>query len=309
MADIFPFLSQTIFPLIIFVIMFGMGLALGLADFRAILSSPRAVLVGLSAQMLLLPLIAIGLAFVLPIGPEVAVGLIILAASPGGVTSNAITLAARADVALAVSLTALSTLLVAITLPLWIGFALHRFMGDMRTVDMPMGQTAMTLGLLTIVPVVLGMMVRAVAPALASRGVEIGRRLSVVLILFMCLTTTGFNWHHLAGWRVLLESFGVCLALMLLAMVASHALARAARLGPLQRLTIVIEVGVHNLAIALIASVTLIDMPAIARLPLAYGLLMITIPWLFIRWERARQGRAEAGNAASSCLADTPSII
>jgi len=304
-AEIFPFLSQTVFPTIIFVIMFGMGLALGLSDFRAILSSPRAVLVGLSAQMLLLPLIAIILAFVLPVGPEVAVGLIILAASPGGVTSNAITLAVRADVALAVSLTALSTLLVAVTLPLWTSFALHQFMGDMRAVAMPVGQTAMTLGLLTLLPVMLGMAVRGLAPALAARGVEIGRRLSVLLILFMCLTTTGFNWHHLAGWRVLVESFGVCLALMLLAMIASSMLARAARLAPLQRLTIVIEVGVHNLAIALLASVTLIDMPAIARLPLAYGLLMISIPWLFVRWERRRGAR----DRIETARADAPATI
>jgi len=306
-ADVFPFLSQTIFPAIIFVIMFGMGLALGLADFRAILSAPRAVLVGLSAQMLLLPLIAIGLAFALPIGPEVAVGLIILAASPGGVTSNAITLAARADVALAVSLTALSTLLVAVTLPLWASFALHQFLGDARAVAMPVGQTAATLGLLTILPVMLGMAVRAVAPAIAARGVEIGRRLSVVLILFMCLTTTGFNWHHLAGWGIFLESFGICLALMLLAMGASYALARMARLGSLQVLTIVIEVGVHNLAIALLASVTLVDMPGIARLPLVYGLLMISIPWLFIRWERRRQARE--GDSSAQAAATAPSAI
>ena len=291
MADLFPFLSGTVFPLIIFVIMFGMGLALGVADFRAILSSPRAVLVGLSSQMLLLPLIAISLSVALPIGPEVAVGLIILAASPGGVTSNAITLAARADVALAVSLTALSTLLVAFTLPLWTSFALDYFLGELQRVDMPLGEMAVTLGALTILPVALGMAVRACRPGFASRGVDTMRWLSVLLILFMCLSTTGFNWRHLADWHVLLESFGVCLTLMLLAMAGAYTLARLARLPAVQVLTIVIEVGVHNLAIALLASVTIVESPAMARLPLAYGLLMITVPWFFIRWERRRQVR------------------
>ncbi|RJF96404.1 bile acid:sodium symporter family protein [Sphingomonas cavernae] len=294
MAGIFPFLSQTVFPIIIFAIMFGMGLALGADDFRAILARPRAVIVGLSAQMLLLPLIALGLAFALPIAPEVAVGLIILAASPGGVTSNAITLAARADVALAVSLTALSTLFVAFTLPLWTHFALDQFLGSTREVGMPLGQTAITLGALTILPVALGMGVRARWPEMAARGVEAARPISVLGIVFMCLSTTAFNWHHLAGWRVFGESFGICLALMLLAMMGAWLLATIARLPAIQTLTIVIEVGVHNLAIALLASVTLVEMPAIARLPLAYGLLMISVPWLYIRWERRRQARGAA---------------
>jgi bile acid:Na+ symporter, BASS family len=296
---VFHFLSSTVFPVIIFLIMLVMGLALSRADFAAIVRSPKAVLVGLAGQILLLPLIALALASVLPVAPEAAVGLIVLAASPGGVTSNAITLAARADVALAVSLTALSTLLVAVTLPFWSSFALAEFMGGRSGLAMSPVDSAITLGLLTVLPVGLGMALRAVWPGFAVRAVAIGRYVSVALIIFMCVTTTLFNWRYLAGWSVIVESFGLCLALMLLAMGAAYAMARVARLPSVQVLTIVIEVGVHNLAIALLASVSLVELPSIARLPLAYGLLMISIPWLFIRWERRRQARAEQPGAAA----------
>lgn len=296
---IFSFLSSTVFPAIIFLIMLVMGLALGRADFASILRAPKAVLVGLTGQIVLLPLIALALAWTLPIGPEAAVGLVILAASPGGVTSNAITLAARADVALAVSLTALSTLLVAATLPFWASFAVAEFMGGRAGPAMAPVDSAVTLGLLTVLPVGLGMAARAAWPGFAARAVALGRYVSVALIVFMCVSTTLFNWRYLAGWNVIAESFGLCLALMLLAMSAAYAMARLARLPSVQVLTIVIEVGVHNLAIALLASVSLVEMPSIARLPLAYGLLMISIPWLFIRWERRRQARV-AGRASAA---------
>ncbi|WCL53322.1 bile acid:sodium symporter family protein [Gimibacter soli] len=290
MSGLFPFLSGYVFPSIIFFIMMAMGLTLGLEDFRAIMKSPKAALVGFGAQMLVLPLLAFGFVFLLPVSPEMAVGLVALAASPGGVTSNAISLAVRADIALAVSLTALSTLFVAFTLPLWTGFAIRQFLGGEASISMPVGETMVTLGLLTILPVILGMLARARWPKLTDRIAPYGRRFSVLGIVFMCATTTGFNWQYLSDPAILAEAFGVSAALMFCSTAAAYVLSRAARLSEKQLLTVIIEVGVQNLAVAILAAVTIVHSPAMARLPLAYGLLMITLPWLFVRWVRRRAG-------------------
>lgn len=290
----FTLLTQYGFPAIVFVIMLGMGLALEIRSFATLLSEPRAVLLGLAAQMLLLPAVAVGLAMALPLDPTVAVGLIILAACPGGVTSNAISLAARADIALSVSLTAISSLLVAVTLPLWAIFATTMFLGEGRSINLPFLQTATTLASLTLLPVILGMVIRRFSPGLALPLVEKFRFIAVALILFMCLATVGFNFQHLRGWAVFGESLAACLALMGVTMTAGYVLARQAALAVAQRLSIVIEVGVQNNAVALLAAITLLGDPAIARLPLVYGLLMISLPWVFIAWERRRAGVAPA---------------
>lgn len=284
----FGFFTGFAFPVTVFIIMVGMGLALTGADFRLLGRAPRAVLVGLSAQLILLPLLALALASLLPVDPLVKAGLMLMAAAPGGVTSNAITLAARADVALAVALTALSSLLVCITLPFWSGLALDLFLardGQMRLSPLEAG---LSLAMATVLPVMIGMAVRRFRPTLALAVLARFRVVAVGLILFMCLTTTFYNLHHFTDLTVVMENVGAAAALMLTAMVGATFYARFWRLGVQQRLTITIEVGVHNIAVALLAAFTLLGDPTVARLPLAYGLLMIIMPWFFVVAARRR---------------------
>lgn len=285
---LFGLLATYLFPTIVFAIMFGMGLSLQGRDFARVAAAPRAVFAGLTIQLLLVPLVAIGLGHLLPFGPEVAVGLVLLAACPGGATSNAISLAARADVALAVVLTAASSLFVALTLPLWTAFATDHFLHEAKSFHVPVGETMTHLLLLTVLPAGLGMVVRRLAPSLAVRALPTFRWLALVLIGLMCLLTTVFNAHYLADPRVLAESAIACFALISLAMAVGAVTARLARLDVAQTMTIVIEVGVHNLAIGLLIAVTVIGDPAITRLPLIYGLLMLVMPWLAIAWLKRR---------------------
>lgn len=278
----FSFFTDIAFPATVFTIMVGMGLALTGDDFRLLGRAPRAVLVGLTAQLLLLPLLALGLAFALPVDPLVKAGLVLMAAAPGGVTSNAITLAAKADVALAVALTSLSSLLVCITLPFWSGLALDLFLAKERRMQLSPLEAGVSLALLTVLPVLTGMAARALWPRQALCVLSRFRIVAVGLILFMCLTTTSYNLHHFTDPRVVMENVGAAAALMLSAMLGAALFARLWRLEVQQRLTIVIEVGVHNIAVALLAAFTLLGDPTVARLPLAYGLLMIVMPWFFV---------------------------
>lgn len=289
---VFGLLAKYLFPAIVFTIMFGMGLSLRGRDFARIAAAPRAVVAGLTIQLLLVPLVAIGLGHVLPFGPEVAVGLVLLAACPGGATSNAISLAARADVALAVVLTAASSLFVALTLPLWTAFATQHFLHEAKSVQVPVGETMTHLLLLTAAPAGLGMVARRLAPGAAEAALPTFRWLALILIGLMCLLTTTFNARYLADPRVLAESAVACLALISLAIGAGALAARLARLDTAQTMTIVIEVGVHNLAIGLMIAVTVIGDPAITRLPLVYGLLMLVMPWLAIAWLKRRPSAA-----------------
>lgn len=149
----------------------------------------------------------------------------------------------RSNVALAVTLTAFSTLLVAFTLPFWTSFAVAHFLGRDGGVQIPPGQIVVTLGLLTILPVMLGMAGRRIAQVTAARGVGLGRPIAAIGILFMALITTAFILKYLADPTILAESLLLCLVLILTAMALSYALTRLFRLPGVQAITIVIEVG------------------------------------------------------------------
>lgn len=290
----FATLVQYLFSGIVFVIMFGMGLSLAKADFVQIAQRPKPFALGLTVQLLLVPAAVLLLAMALPVGPDVAAGMVLLAACPGGATSNAITLAAKADIALAVGLTAASSLLVAFTFPVWTEVASSLFLGQGKSVALPFGQTVLSLAFLTLLPVLLGMAVRHFRRDFALAVLPRFRWLAIALIVLMCTITTIANARFLTDPAVLLECLAACVSLIVVAMGTGYLLSRLFRLPNAQALTIMIEVGVHNVAIGLLVSIALIGDPAIARLPLVYGLSMLVIPWLFIAWVRRRPSGAAA---------------
>ena len=280
----FQFLTQYVFPLIIFTIMFGMGLALRTADFRPVLMQPKAALLGLGGQMILLPLCGLLITNFLPMQPEIAVGLILLAASPGGVTSNAISFAAGADIALSISLTALSSLLVAFTLPLWATYAMSVYMGADAEFALPIGKSILQLALLTILPVTAGMLIRRYTKTLALGCIEFFRKFSIILICFLALSSTWYNIAHFDSLFDVLAITMQCALLMVMTMCIAYILSRFFELSSPQGMTIVIETGVQNVAITLFAAMALLQRPEVARLPLVYGILMITVPWFFVAY-------------------------
>ena len=161
--------TAVLLPLALAIVMLGMGLSLLPVDFKRITRYPKAVAVGTVCQILLLPLIGALIALVVPMQPEIAVGLIILAVCPGGPSSNLVTYLAKGDVALSVSLTAVSSVITVFTIPLFANLALQYFLGTNTEIALPIGSTMLQIFLITLLPIVVGMAIRQQFPGTARR--------------------------------------------------------------------------------------------------------------------------------------------
>ena len=239
--------------------------------------------------MVLLPLWGLLITRFLHMPPEIAVGLMLLAASPGGVTSNAISFAAKADIALSICLTAVSSVLVSFTLPLWAAYAINTHMGVDSELSLPVGKSILQLALLTILPMTIGMMLRRYAGDSVIKPVEFFRKFSIVLICFLALSTVWFNLEYFSNVLDFLTITALCVLFMLTIMCIASMMSNCFKLSTHQGVTIVIETGVQNLAITLYAVMTLLQRPEVGRLPLVYGILMITVPWFFVAYLKRNQ--------------------
>ena len=153
-------LSNLILPLAIVVIMISLGMTLTMADFRRVFTEPRQVLTGLFCQMILLPILGFVVAAIFPLPPIYAVSVILLAASPGGATSNLMVHVADGDRALSITLTAISNMLTWLSIPLLLGVALNVYGGGTEITNFPVADTMIQVAALTIVPVLIGMGIR-----------------------------------------------------------------------------------------------------------------------------------------------------
>jgi BASS family bile acid:Na+ symporter len=153
-------LKQVALPVALFAVLFGMGLSLVPEDFRRVLRHPKAKLVGLTCQLVMLPVIAFALALLFRLPGELAVGLMVLAACPGGATSNVITHLSKGDTALSVTLTAISSMVCVFTIPWIVGWSMEWFMGGSAAVQLPFWKTLGQLTAVTILPIVCGMALR-----------------------------------------------------------------------------------------------------------------------------------------------------
>ncbi|MEM9173943.1 MAG: bile acid:sodium symporter [Myxococcota bacterium] len=251
-------------------IMLSMGLALEAADFLRVLRRPRAAVLGLFGQLLLLPVVAFGLAHLLDLDPILAIGLMVLAACPGGATSNAISVMARGDAALSVSLTAVSSFVAFLTAPFVIGLALEQFQVDGRSLSIPFVESSLQIFGSTVLPVVLGMFLRDRAIWLRTR-----RRQIFNVGLTLVLTCSGIL---LLGRFTLLDSGQAALAavaLNVVMMALAWAMARALLDDEAATRSITIEVGLQNVSLALVIIVSFLDVlealaPTLFYLPCAY---------------------------------------
>lgn len=288
------FLSAVFLPLALFTIMLGMGLGLRGADFKWIVVEPKAVLVGLVAQLVILPLLGWGIAVVANLPPELAVGLMVLAACPGGPTSNLITYLARGDVALSISLTALNSLIAVITIPLIVNAASAYFGGIGATFQLPFLKTVVQIGVITIIPVALGMGLHAAKPALAA-GIE--RHVKWLSIAFLALIIAGLLIQERANVPGFFIQVGwTTLVLNLSTMALGFGLAHRLRLEEAKKTAITVEVGIQNgtLAIAVASSPLMLANPTVAIPAVVYSLLMFLSGGVFAWW-RARSALAVAG--------------
>ncbi|MDO9018572.1 MAG: bile acid:sodium symporter family protein [Deltaproteobacteria bacterium] len=273
-------LTAILLPLALGVIMLGLGLGLTPADFRRVVVYPRAVIVGLVCQMLLLPFVCFGIAKAFGLPPALAVGLMLLAASPGGATANLFSHLAKGDVALNVTLTAVNSVLSLLTLPLIVNLSLAAFMGEGRVIPLQFGKVIQVF-VIVLGPVCLGMLVRAKRPDLAARLDKPVRIVSAVFLLLVILSTVLKERANLAEF---FRQVGLAaLAFNLASLAVGYFVPRLARLPERQAIAIGMEIGIHNgtLAIAIASGPTLLNNSTMAIPPAIYSLIMFFTAALF----------------------------
>jgi len=262
-------------PPILLAMMIGMGMELSLDDFRRVLELPRAALVGLLGQMVLLPAAGLAFAHWPDFGPSIAMGIVIVTACPGGASSNLFSYLARANVALSITLTSISSALCFVTMPLWIELGLDLFLnhagGDTAPIDLPVARMILQLFVLTLLPVAIGMGVRARWPDFSTRIRTRLRRAMTLLMAIALVAIVGNEWDAVV--RDLRDASAGALVLVTGMLFASYALARAARLDETDAFTISIEVGLQNGALATTVVVALLGRPELVVFPGAYAVL------------------------------------
>ncbi len=287
------FINARVIPWVLRLVMVGLGLSLTLADFKRVIVFPKAAAIGLVAQLVGLPLAAFLLALVFGAPAAIAVGLVILAACPSGVTSNAYTFAARADVPLCVTLSAVTSVVTVFTIPLLIDLALRTFMDTSEIARLPPGNMLLNLASFTLLPLAIGMTVRRFYTRFAERAVEPIRQ--AVLYLMIGVLILGV----LSSYREILENWATAGALVitmnLATMALGYGLGKLFRLPLTQVVTITFEVGVQNLSLALAIAFTILERPDLAVAALIYAAVMPATALAFVSIAKRMLSAAPAG--------------
>ncbi len=293
MSDEFIVLvNRVVVPIGLIAIMFSMGLSLRPREFAEVARNPRAVFGGLFGQLVLLPPLAVLVAALFRLPPAMAAGLFILAICPGGITSNAITYAAKANVALAVVLTTLSSLVTVFTIPPLLNWALtHYFVaGEVPPLSVP--ATMLQLAQMTLAPILGGMLVNRLWPNAAARLTVWLRPASlVVLIAVIAFAVLASAKLVVAN---LLQAGPAAYLLNAASMALGMGIAALLRLDRNDSLTVAIEVGIHNATMATFLSLTVLKEMSLAITPTIYGIVMIANAGLLVRWLRRRAATAAA---------------
>jgi len=260
----------------LFVIMIGMGLSLTLNDFKRILKEPLAVFVGFINQIILLPVIAYVLIKILNVDPVVAVGILIISACPGGPTSNLLTLLAKGDTALSVSLTAVNSLVTIITIPFIVNFAVSEFMTEASRIDAPIGKIAGSLVVVVAVPLMIGMIIKRYKGAFADKMEKPVRYASsfvliVVIAGLVVKESANLGTYFKNAWLI-------ALALNVVTMSVGFITAKISRLSFKQAICICIESGNQNGTLAIHIAVVSLGRADFAIAAVVYSLIMFLTP-------------------------------
>lgn len=245
-----------VLPIVLALIMFGLGLSLTGADFARVARYPRAVLVALTCQLVVLPALAFGLVVVTDLAPAPAVGVMLLMAAPGGATANLLSHLFHGDVALNVTLTALNSLLAVVTLPLVTNAALIWFAPDgQAAIGLQAGKLAQVFALV-LVPVAAGMLARRVRPGLSDR---MDRPMRVVAVGFLAVVTVAALIVERGNIATYLAQVGLLIpGLCVLSLAVGYLVPKAVGVGRPQAIACAMEIGVHNSALAMTIAVSVL---------------------------------------------------
>lgn len=270
-------LITTGLPIALAIIMFGLGLSLTTDDFRRVTRSPKAVVVALVLQVLVLPLVAFGLVKIFDLDPLLAVGVMLLAASPGGTTANLFSHLFRGDVALNITLTAINSVLAAITIPIITNLAIDHFDAE-GDLGLQLGKVVQVIAIV-LIPVAVGMAVRRRSADFAARADRPVRIFSIVVLVIVSVGALLGERENLADY---MQQVGLVTGIFCLAsLTLGYGGARLLRLDKRQAIASSMEVGIHNTTVALTIALSVLDSTEVAIPSAVYSVLMYVLATAF----------------------------
>ena len=268
-------------PIILALIMLGLGLGLKLDDFLRVFKAPKDFIVGFISQLIILPLVAYLLIIIFRTPPEIAIGLMIIAAAPGGVTSNVLTKFADGDVALSISLTAVISLLSIITVPVIIFTSADLFGVTEISKNISMTGIAIKMFLVVTVPVILGMIIRKFAENFIASKVNLFNKLNILLFIIFFIAAFYEERENILSF--IMQAGVISLTLNISMMVIAYYIAKIFTSGIKQMKTIALECGLQNGTLALFVSTQIFGTDILYAIPTgAYALIMYINGFIFI---------------------------
>jgi BASS family bile acid:Na+ symporter len=284
-------------PVALGIIMLGLGLSLTLADFGRVLKQPKAVLVALLCQLVVLPALCFGLVLLFQLPPVLAVGMMMLAASPGGTTANLYSHLFRGDIALNISLTAVNSVIAVITLPVITNFAIMYF----QPFDDQLGlqwSKALEVFAIVLLPVALGMLIRRLWPKFAD-GMDRPVRIASIIILIAVI-----GGAVASNWTLLVDNIAqlalITILFCLISLGIGYLVPRLLRIGRRQAIATSFEIGIHNATLAIVIAQSVLGSMELSLPAAVYGVLMFFIAFGFGFLIRDRSQAAERTPASVS---------
>ena len=272
--------TDVILPLALAFIMFVLGLGLTGADFLRVIKQPRDFFVGAFAQIILLPIIAFILVKTWSVSPELAIGVMIIAAAPGCVTSNLLTSFAKGDVALSISLTAIISLLCVITIPFIVLTSVELLGGSNIIQDISLLSMSRDMFLIVTMPVILGMLLRRFASAVALKFEPIAKKISIILFVLVLLGAIAAERENVISYFV--QAGLITLILNVVMMIVAYYIAQFLASGTKQKKCITIECGLQNGTLAIFVATSIFDGGVYVIPAATYSLIMFATSLIFV---------------------------
>jgi len=270
-------ITDVVLPIALAFIMFSLGLGLSLNDFTRIFAKPKEFFIGFFSQLIILPIVALILVYIWPVSPEIAIGVMILAAAPGGATSNILTSFAKGDVALSISLTAVISILSVITIPLILGISLSLLGTNLANQGTSLMDIAVKMFLIVTVPVVIGMILSRILNSFES----LAKKISTVLFFLVLLGAILAERENVVSYFA--QAGLITLILNVLMMLIAFYLSKILIANASQQKAITIECGLQNGTLAIVVANAFFDGGAYLIPAATYSLIMYAtaLPYIY----------------------------
>jgi BASS family bile acid:Na+ symporter len=273
--------TNWLMPLAIAVIMYGIGLTLRFKNFKRVFIYPKSMLLGLGSQVILLPIIAFLLAWILPIDPLYKVGLVLIASAPGGTASNLVTAMLKGRVALSVSMTSFNSFIILVSIPFYVSTALYFFMGETSEITLSVNQTLVEILQTVVIPVILGVLTNEYGPERVTNLMKKPLRVLLPALLLGVFAYALF-FDDVQQSTEFLGNIELLIPLVFfnfLTMSVGYKVAQLANLKVRDRYTIAVEMGLQNAALAIYIATQVLESPEISLVAILYSSFTFFSTW------------------------------